>query len=69
MDAKLLHLHSRDAGGAAGHGGARRGAIVNIVGMGGKIASSAHLPGGAANAALMLLSAGLASAYGKPASA
>jgi len=43
----------------------KRGAIVNIVGQGGKIASPAHLAGGAANAALMLLSAGLASAHGR----
>ncbi|EHP40909.1 short-chain dehydrogenase/reductase SDR [Cupriavidus basilensis OR16] len=42
-----------------------RGAIVNIVGMGGKMANPAHLAGGAANAALMLASAGLANAYGK----
>jgi NAD(P)-dependent dehydrogenase (short-subunit alcohol dehydrogenase family) len=41
-----------------------RGAVVNIVGQGGKIANPTHLPGGAANAALMLVSAGLASAYG-----
>jgi NAD(P)-dependent dehydrogenase (short-subunit alcohol dehydrogenase family) len=40
-----------------------RGAIVNVVGAGGKMASAIHLPGGAANAALMLISAGLASAY------
>ena len=40
------------------------GAIVNIVGMGGKIATPTHLAGGAANAALMLASAGLANAYG-----
>ena len=42
----------------------RAGAIVNIVGTGGKIASPIHLPGGAANAALMLASAGLAAAWG-----
>lgn len=40
-----------------------RGAIVNVIGAGGKVASPTHLPGGAANAALMLISAGLASAY------
>jgi NAD(P)-dependent dehydrogenase (short-subunit alcohol dehydrogenase family) len=42
-----------------------QGAIVNIVGTGGKVASPVHLPGGAANAALMLVTAGLAAAYGK----
>jgi len=40
-----------------------RGAIVNIIGSGGKIAGPYHLPGGAANAALMLVTVGLASAY------
>jgi NAD(P)-dependent dehydrogenase (short-subunit alcohol dehydrogenase family) len=41
-----------------------RGSIVNIIGQGGKIANPVHLPGGAANAALMLATAGLAAAYG-----
>ncbi len=40
-----------------------RGVIVNVIGMGGKVASPTHLPGGAANAALMLATAGLANAY------
>lgn len=40
-----------------------RGVIVNIIGNGGKVASPTHLAGGAANAALMLATAGLASAY------
>ena len=42
----------------------RRGAIVNVIGQGGKMASPSHLPGGSANAALMLATAGLASAHG-----
>ncbi|MEO8279175.1 MAG: SDR family oxidoreductase [Ideonella sp.] len=45
-------------------GAAGRGAIVNVIGAGGKVASPTHLPGGSANAALMLASAGLAAAYG-----
>ena len=42
----------------------KRGAIVNVIGMGGKIANPVHLPGGAANSALMLATAGLAAALG-----
>jgi NAD(P)-dependent dehydrogenase (short-subunit alcohol dehydrogenase family) len=41
----------------------KRGVIVNIIGMGGKVANPVHLPGGAANAALMLATAGLSAAY------
>src|SRR5262245_48866721 len=43
--------------------GRGRGVIVNIIGNGGKVAAPTHLPGGAANAALMLLTVGLANAY------
>jgi NAD(P)-dependent dehydrogenase (short-subunit alcohol dehydrogenase family) len=42
----------------------RTGVIVNVIGNGGKRASATHLAGGAANAALMLATAGLAAAYG-----
>jgi NAD(P)-dependent dehydrogenase (short-subunit alcohol dehydrogenase family) len=41
----------------------RSGVIVNVVGQGGKLASPTHLPGGSANAALMLASAGMAQAH------
>jgi NAD(P)-dependent dehydrogenase (short-subunit alcohol dehydrogenase family) len=39
------------------------GVIVNVIGNGGKVAAPTHIPGGAANAALMLVTAGLANAY------
>lgn len=63
MDAKYFTtIHAIDAvlPGMAQRGS---GAIVNVVGMGGKIATPVHLPGGAANAALMLASAGLAQVF------
>lgn len=65
MQAKFFtYIHAMQAtiGGMARRGG---GAVVNIVGTGGKLASPIHLPGGAANAALMLASAGLANAYAR----
>jgi NAD(P)-dependent dehydrogenase (short-subunit alcohol dehydrogenase family) len=65
MDAKYFtYVHAIDAvlSGMAERG---RGAIVNIIGMGGKVGNPVHLPGGAANAALMLVTAGLANAYGR----
>jgi NAD(P)-dependent dehydrogenase (short-subunit alcohol dehydrogenase family) len=64
MDAKYFsYVHAMDA--ALRSMVARRtGAIVNIIGTGGKIASAMHLPGDAANAALTLVSAGLAQAWG-----
>src|SRR5690606_30057642 len=40
-----------------------RGAIVNIVGQGGKQANTMHIAGGSANAALMLATVGMAQAY------
>jgi len=64
MDAKYFsYIHPLDA--VLKRMAARgRGAVVNIVGMGGKVASPVHLPGGAANSALMLATAGLAAAFG-----
>jgi NAD(P)-dependent dehydrogenase (short-subunit alcohol dehydrogenase family) len=65
MDAKYFsYVHAMQAvlPGMLARG---RGVIVNIIGMGGKVAGPIHLPGGGANAALMLVSTGLASAYGK----
>ena len=63
MDAKFFtYIHAMDA--VIKTMGARgQGAIVNVIGAGGKHASNIHLPGGAANAALMLASSGLAAAY------
>ena len=40
-----------------------RGVIVNIIGNGGKSPTPTHLAGGAVNAALMLVTAGLAATY------
>ena len=63
MQAKYFtYIHAIDAilPGMVKRGG---GAIVNVVGSGGKQASAIHLPGGAANAALMLASAGLGNAF------
>jgi NAD(P)-dependent dehydrogenase (short-subunit alcohol dehydrogenase family) len=42
----------------------RAGAIVNVIGTGGKLGQPQHLAGGAANAALMLVTVGLAHALG-----
>ena len=65
MDAKYFtYIHAMDAV-LPSMRGRRRGAVVNIIGTGGKVATPIHLPGGAANSALMLASVGLASVYGK----
>ncbi|HZP88416.1 MAG TPA: SDR family oxidoreductase [Burkholderiales bacterium] len=64
MDAKYFtYIHTLDAvlPRMAARGG---GAVVNIIGLGGKIATPIHLPGGAANSALMLTTVGLANVYG-----
>ena len=64
MDAKFFsYIHPTDAvlKGMVARG---RGTIVNIIGAGGKIATPVHLPGGAANSALMLATVGLANAFG-----
>jgi NAD(P)-dependent dehydrogenase (short-subunit alcohol dehydrogenase family) len=64
MQAKFFtYVHVMDP--VAKRMGARgAGVIVNVIGMGGKVARPTHLPGGAANAALMLVTAGMAAAWG-----
>jgi len=64
MDAKFFsYIHPLDV--VVRRMAARgRGSVVNIIGAGGKTASPVHIPGGAANAALMLATAGLAVAHG-----
>ena len=63
MEAKYFtYMHATEAviGAMAARGS---GAIVNVVGQGGRAANPLHIGGGAANAALMLASAGYAKAY------
>jgi NAD(P)-dependent dehydrogenase (short-subunit alcohol dehydrogenase family) len=63
MEAKYFtYMHATEA---VVRGMAERGsgAIVNIVGQGGRAANPLHIGGGAANAALMLASVGYAKAY------
>ena len=65
MDAKYFtYIHAMDAV-LPSMRRRKRGNVVNIIGTGGKVASPIHLPGGAANSALMLASVGLAAVYGK----
>lgn len=64
MDAKYFtYIHAMEAllPAMAKRG---QGVVVNIIGMGGKVATPIHLPGGAANSALMLATVGLANVYG-----
>ena len=63
MDGKFFTtIHAMDAvlPGMAARGA---GTIVNVIGIGGKVADRFHLAGGSANAALMLATTGLAAAY------
>ena len=63
MDAKYfttIHMMEPVAKRMAARG---RGAIVNIVGQGGRQASAMHIAGGSANAALMLATVGMAQAW------
>ena len=63
MDAKFFStVHAIDAV-ISGMAQRKSGVIINVIGMGGKVASTFHIAGGAANAALMLATAGLAAAY------
>lgn len=65
MDSKYFtYIHAMDAV-RPGMIERRSGSVVNIIGMGGKAATTMHLSGGAANAALMLVTAGWANALGK----
>jgi len=64
MDAKYFtYVHAMQAV-LEGMIARRRGNIVNIAGTGGKVPNPIHLPGSAANASLMNLSAGLAATWG-----
>jgi NAD(P)-dependent dehydrogenase (short-subunit alcohol dehydrogenase family) len=65
MDSKYFtYVHAIDAV-RSGMIARKRGAIVNVIGLGGKAATTVHLSGGAANAALMLVTVGWANALGK----
>ena len=65
MDSKYFpYIHAMDAV-RPGLLARKAGAIVNIIGTGGKRAQPTHLAGGAANAALMLVTVGMANALGK----
>jgi NAD(P)-dependent dehydrogenase (short-subunit alcohol dehydrogenase family) len=63
MDAKYFtYIHSIDAV-IRGMAARNCGVVINVIGMGGKVPTPTHLTGGAANAALMAATVGLAKAY------
>ena len=65
MDAKYFtYMHAMDAV-LPSMRERKRGSVVNIIGTGGKVATPIHIPGGAANSALMLATVGLAGVHGK----
>jgi len=65
MDSKFFpYIHAMDAV-RPGMMERKRGVVVNIIGTGGKRAQVTHLAGGAANAALMLVTVGMANALGR----
>ena len=65
MDSKFFpYVHAMDAV-RSSMMERKKGVVVNIIGTGGKRAQPTHLAGGAANAALMLVTVGMANALGK----
>jgi NAD(P)-dependent dehydrogenase (short-subunit alcohol dehydrogenase family) len=63
MDAKYFtYVHAMNAV-IRGMVERSRGVVINVIGMGGKVPRPTHIPGGAANAALMAATVGLAKAY------
>lgn len=63
MDAKYFSYVNMIDPAIKGMAARGSGVIVNVIGAGGKLASPVHVAGGAANAALMLATAGLGAAY------
>ncbi len=65
MDAKFFTAVHPTAVVLPGMASRGKGVVINIIGMGGKAGNPSHIAGGAANAALMLATTGLAAAYGR----
>ncbi|MEM1315318.1 MAG: SDR family oxidoreductase [Pseudomonadota bacterium] len=63
MDAKYFSYVNAIDPAIKGMAARGAGVVVNVIGAGGKLASPVHVAGGAANAALMLATAGLGAAY------